>query len=298
MNSKKSKILHWTAMGLGSFAVLGLIAVGVIYLISTHRMNQSFAVPQHPVPIPSDTTAITYGEHLSRIRGCTECHGENLAGGVMIDDPMVARLYTSNLTPGKGGIGGFYTDADWERAIRHGVGPDGKPLIYMPAQEFFHLSDKDLGALIAYLKSLPPVDNELPTSTIGPVGRLLYIVGEMPLIPAELTNHTANHPTNPAPGVTVEYGKYLAVGCMGCHGQDFSGGPIPGAPSDWPPAADLTPSGNLKHWSEGDFIQAVRTGIKPNGRTFSPYMPYRILNAMTDEELKALWMFFKSLPAR
>ncbi len=298
MNSGKGKIVFWIATGLGSLVVLVLVAVSIIYLISNSRMNQSFAVPQHPVTVPSDTNAIAYGEHLSRIRGCTDCHGENLAGHLMIDDPMVTRLYTSNLTSGKGGIGSTYTDSDWERAIRHGVRPDGKPLIFMPAQEFFYLSDKDLGALIAYLKSLPPVDNELPSSTIGPVGRILYLAGEMPLIPAELTDHTANHPTPPTPGVTVEYGKYLAVGCMGCHGRDFSGGPIPGVPSDWPPAANLTPSGNLKHWSEHDFIQAVRTGIKPNGRTFSPYMPYRTLNAMTDEELKAVWMFLKSLPAR
>ena len=293
-----NKILKWTVMGLGSLTGLIFIYIIIIYLISNSRLNQSYTVPQHSITVPSDTNAIAYGERLSRMRGCTDCHGEDLSGHLMIDDPMVAKLYTSNLTPGKGGIGRTYTDVDWERSIRHGIKPDGKPLLFMPVQEFFHISDNDLGALIAYLKSLPPVDNEQPSNKVGPVGRILYITGKLPLIPAEQIDHTAKHPATPTPGVTVDYGKYLAAACMGCHGPDFSGGHIPGMPPDWPPAANLTPSGNLKNWSEHDFIQAFRTGTKPNGEAFSQYMPYQTLNAMTDEELKAVWVFLKSLPAK
>jgi len=166
----------------------------------------------------------------------------------------------------------------------------------MPAQEFYYLSDQDVAALIAYIKSLPPVDNELPVSTVGPIGRLLYLRGEMPLVPAELTDRNGEHPPAPEPGITVSYGWYLSTGCAGCHRQDFSGGTIPGAPPDWPPAPDLTPSGNLRNWSEQDFIQAMRTGIKPDGERFRPPMPYQALSALTDEELKAIWLFLQSLP--
>ena len=296
MKQTIGKLLKWMAIGLGSTVGLLLVAGTIIYLNSNSRMNKTFAVPRHTVAVPADTAAIAYGKRLSQMRGCTDCHGENMAGKLMMDEPVVAKLYAGNLTPGKGGIARDFTDADWERAIRHGIGKDGKPLLLMPAQEFFELSDGDLGALIAYLKTLPPVDNELPASSVGPLGKLLFVAGKMPLVPAELVDHSANHPDAPTAGVTVEYGRYLTTGCVSCHGRDFSGGKIPGSPPDWPPASDLTPSGNLKNWTESDFIQAMRTGVKPEGKKFSPVMPYQSLKAMTDEELKAVWLFLKSLP--
>ncbi len=295
MKSSIAKLFKWVGIALGGLVSLVLLTLGVIYLITTSRMKQTYAVPSHPVAVSSDSSAIAYGKRLSQMRGCTDCHGENLAGKLILDAPVVAKIYTTNLTPGNGGIGGRYSDADWERSIRHAVGPDGKPLLFMPAQEFFYLSDTDLAALIAYLKTLPPVDHVPPKSSIGPLGRILYLTRQMPLVPAELTDHASEHPEAPTPGITVEYGRYLSTGCIGCHGQEFTGGPIPGAPPDWPPAADLTPSGNLKHWNESDFIRAMRTGIKPDGQPFSQQMPYQTLNAMTDDELKAVWLFLKSL---
>ncbi len=297
MSKTRVQIIKWIAIALGSLAALGLIGLGSIYWMSNSHINRSIGITPHAVPAAGDSSAIAYGKRLAVVRGCTDCHGDNLAGKLFIDAPMVAKLYSSNLTAGKGGIGGQYTDVDWERAIRHGVGREGQPLIFMPAQEFFYLSDGDLAALVAYLKSLPPVDNELPQSHIGPIARVLYLKGELPLVPAELIDHQKGHPNPPQRGITIEFGRYMAIGCMGCHGTDFSGGPIPGAPPDWPPAANLTPSGNLKNWNEADFIRAVRTGVKPNGKRFQPQMPIVALNAMTDDELKAIWLFLKSLPA-
>ncbi|MDQ7052943.1 MAG: cytochrome c [candidate division KSB1 bacterium] len=297
MKSPMVNLLKWTAIALGSLAGLVLIALAVIYLISSNRMQRSYSVPSHPVAALSDSSVIAYGKRLSQIRGCTDCHGENLAGRLVIDAPLVMKLYSSNLTPGKGGIGKTYSDADWERSIRHGVRPNGKPLLFMPTLELIHLSDGDVAALIAYLKTLPPVDRVMPASTVGPLGRVLYLAGEIPLVHAELVDHVAGHPDAPTPGITVEYGQYLAPGCMGCHGPHLTGGKIPGAPPDWPLAANLTPSGNLKDWDEAGFIQAMRTGIKPNGQPFQPQMPYQTLKAMTDEELKAIWLFLQSLPA-
>ncbi len=298
MTVRRIKIIRWVAIVAGSLATIVLIGLGILYGITNQRMNRTYSVTPHTVSAPSDSAMLARGRHVSLIHGCTDCHGENLAGKLFLDAPMVAKIYASNLTPGKGGIGEQYTDADWERAIRHAVGPDSKPLIFMPAQEFFHLGDEDLAALIHYLKTLPPVDNELPENSVGPIGRVLYLQGNMPLVPAELTDHAADHPAAPEPGITVQYGKYLTVGCTGCHGADFTGGPIPGVPPDWPPAANLTPAGNLRNWTEQGFIQAVRTGVKPSGERFSEYMPYAVLKAMTDDELKAVWLFLTSLPEK
>ena len=90
----------------------------------------------------------------------------------------------------------------------------------------------------------------------------------------------------------------MAVGCIGCHGADFSGGPIPGGPPDWPPAANLTLGGDLANWTEVGFLSAFRTGIKPSGAPFDEIMPYQAVGQMSDDELKAMWLFLQSLPAK
>ena len=206
-------------------------------------------------------------------------------------------VYAANLTAGQGGIGGEYTDADFVRAIRHGVDPDGKPLWVMPAQEFYYLNDHDLGALIAYLKSLSPVDHVMPEHSGGVLGRILFLTGQLPLMPAELINHTAARPSPVEPGVTVAYGEYLAVGCKGCHSANYGGGPVPGAPPDAPLAANLTPAGELAQWSEEDFVNTIRFGVTPAGDQLNPeWMPWPAIGQMTDDELKAVWLYLQSLP--
>jgi mono/diheme cytochrome c family protein len=253
------------------------------------------------VPIPTDADAIAYGERLMKARGCVDCHGENLAGRVIQENPIAGRLVATNLTAGRNGIAKSYTVADYVRAIRHGVGPDGRPLLFMPAHEYYFLSDADLGAMIAYLKSAPPVDSDLlPNQQVAlPIRALFLLTGQVPLLPAEWVDHNAPRPTPPAPGVTAAYGQYLAVTCIGCHGPGLAGGPIPGAPVDWPPAPNLTPSGRLSQWSEADFIRAMRTGVTPDGTQIrNRYMPWQALGQMTDDELKALWLYLQSLPAK
>ena len=294
----KSKWIKWILGVPGALAALLILFLVFAYLATEKGMNRTYAVAGHSVVVGADSQAVARGRRLSIARGCTDCHGKNLAGRLMIDEPPVAKLYAANLTPGRGGIAAEYTDKDWERAIRHAVAPDGKPLLFMPAHEFFYLGDEDLAALIAYLKTVKPVDNELPANSIGFLGRILYVTGQFPLIPADMVDHAKGHPKAPRPGVTVDYGRYLSTSCMACHGADFAGGKMPGTPPDWPPAANLTPGGKLKEWSEYDFIRAIRTGIKPNGQPFTDYMPVESVNAMTDEELKAIWLFLNTLPVK
>jgi mono/diheme cytochrome c family protein len=290
-------LLNWVGVVLGGLVGLLILGVGVVIAASNSRINKTYAISVETIQMPTDPEAIGRGEHLSVIRGCTDCHYENLAGGIFTEDPALGTLYASNLTPGKGGLD-HYSDEDWIRAIRHGVGSNNKPLLWMPSQEFYYLGDEDLGALIVYLKSLPPVDNENPDHSLLPIGRALFLAGQLDLLPAELVDHKSPRPQTPAIGITIEYGEYMAVGCMGCHGPGFSGGPIPGAPPDWLPAANLTPSGDLANWTEADFLSAFRTGIKPNGQQFEENMPYRAVGQMSDEELKSVWLLLQSLPAK
>lgn len=295
------RFLKWTGIVLGVLVGLLLLAVGVVYLLSNTRINNKFSIAAAPVPVISDPENISNGRHIAVIRGCVDCHGENLEGRVFIDEPVFARLSGSNLTTGSRGVLAKYSDADLVRAIRNGVAPDGRGLLFMPSQEYYVLSDEDIGDLIAYIRSLPPVNNVLPGNAVGPVGRMLLLSGQVPLIPAELIDHEADRPQAPPPGVTAAYGEYLASGCKGCHGLNFSGGPIPGAPPDMLPAKNLTPEKDtgLGNWSEEDFFRALREGIRPDGTLIDPEsMPWRLTAQMTDEEIRALWLFFQTLPPR
>ncbi|MFQ5570099.1 MAG: c-type cytochrome [Rhodothermales bacterium] len=294
------RMLKWLGILLGSLIVLLLLAYGYVYFSSNARITKTYDVTPAPVAVPdADSLVLARGEHVATIRGCRDCHSADLEGKVFIDDPALGTLLASNLTRGAGGVGQYYTDVDWVRATRHGIAPDGRPLLYMPSHEFYYIGNEDLGALIAYIKQVPPVDHELPASTVGPLGRVLFLTGALPLVPAELIAHDVPPPAAPPPGVTVEYGRYLAVTCKGCHGDGFSGGPVPGAPPDWPPVPNLTfdEETGLAAWSEEDFFTLLRTGKRPDGREINPaYMPWAPLSQMTDDEIRAIWIFLQSLP--
>lgn len=292
------KILKWVGIVLGGLIGLIVLAIGAVYAVTELRLGQTYNVPAETIAIPTGEDSLALGRHIAETRGCNDCHAENLAGAAFFEDAAMGLLYASNLTSGQGGIATSYSDADWVLAIRHGIGPDRQSLLFMPSTEYYFLNDRDLGALIAYLKTVPPVDNETPKASIGPVGRILFLAGQLPLTPAVLIDHAGPRPSASEPGVTVAYGQYLAAGCVGCHGSDYSGGPIPGAPPDTVPASNLTPGGSLADWSESDFIQAMRTGVTPGGQEMDPFMPWKNIGKMTDDELKALWMYLQSLPAK
>ena len=171
------------------------------------RLNMVYEVPIEPIEIPADQASIDRGQHLiNTVLFCKECHGDDLGGKLQFNDPLTGKIAAGNLTSGAGGIGSDQSDEDWVLAIRHGVDENGNPLIEMPSEAFYSLSDEDLGAVIAYLKNLPTVDNELPERRLGPLYQL-SILSNPSLIPAEVINHDGSRPPAPEPGATVEYGQ-------------------------------------------------------------------------------------------
>ncbi len=295
------KILKWIGIVLGSLIGLLVLAVAVLYIIGTVMWNQvrgkDYEVPVEKLSIPTDQASIARGEHIATIRLCRECHTETLSG--QSDSvPGLITLSFPNLTAGAGGLGATNTDEDWVRAIRHGVGHDGRGLLLMPSRAWYYISDEDLVDLIAYLKTLPPVDNELPRSDLGPLGRVMLALGQLPpeitAPDALVIDHDGPRPIAPEPGVTVEYGEYLAVPCTLCHKADFNGGMITTDAEYLAP--NLTLGGELAHWSEEDFIETLRTGVTPSGHQLKEVMPWKYFGQMTDDELKAVWLYLQSLP--
>lgn len=245
--------------------------------------------------------AVERGRHLVASRyPCGECHGADFGGGVMIDDPALGRMLGPNLTAGRGSAVAAYGPGDWDRAVRHGVSPRGRPLL-MPATDFQLMSDQELADVIAYVRSLPPVDNEVAPSRLGPLGTVLMATGRLPLAADLVPSHGTPHPFLPPESeVSVEFGRHLAGVCTGCHGEGFAGGPVPGGDPSWPPAANLTPHPEgLGSWSYEDFAETMRNGIRPGGSALAVPMSAMIPYArnMTEVELLALWAYLRSLPA-
>ena len=296
------RVVRWIGIGLGGLIGLVLIAAVALYLIAGGRIDRTYAISAEAIAIPTDQASIDRGRHLATAIGkCVDCHGQNLGGTIFLDvtAPPLFRAVAPNLTRGQGGLGGQLSDADFARAIRHGVGPDGKALLVMPADDYYAMSDADLGALIAYIRSLPPVDSQLPPSEIRPLGRILLAAGQLPPFPAEVIDHSASRDVAPPAGVTPEYGRYLAMtgGCTGCHGLGLSGGAIPGVPPDFPKARNITPTG-IGSWTEEDFFRALREGKRPDGSSLNPFMPWMATRQMTDDEIKALLAFLRTVPPR
>lgn len=293
------RVLRWIGVVLGALVALLAVAAAGVYVASSVRLNKTYAIPAEQIDIPADPASIARGRHLATTIGqCVDCHGDDLAGRVFLDTPGIARISSANLTSGAGGVGATFTDADWVRALRHGVGPNGKALLVMPSQGFNSLSPGDLGAVIAYVKSMPPVDRQPEQNSVQLLGRALFLAGIIDALAAERVDHGAALAPAPAPGVTAEYGGYLVRvgGCADCHAASLAGGPIPGAPPDAPPAANITPSGEISAWSEADFITTMRTGENPAGLKLNPFMPWKFIGGLSDDELKALFMYLKTVP--
>ncbi|WP_158267663.1 c-type cytochrome [Adhaeribacter arboris] len=288
------KLVFRTAGILGSLLVLLLFFYAFAYYQTQRRANQVYALAPQTLRIPEDAASYELGRHVADIRDCKDCHGNDFSGQVFggKDNPL-GRLYASNLTPGKGGL--QYTDQDWVRALRHGVGQDGKSLWFMPVQHVSTpLSNQELAALISYLQQLPPVDKVHPTKAFKPLGRVLTFLGKFPMFPAELVDHQATYAEEVKPQVSATYGAYLAITCSGCHGTDFKGGP--GRQKGEPVIADLTRTGNLKHWSWGEFRQTIRTGQTPEGRQLSDFMPWKAYATSYQEpELEAIYLYLRTL---
>ena len=162
------KALKWTGIVLGSLVGLLLVAYAVVYFQTESRFAKIYNIAPAALIIPRDSASLARGEHLTKIKGCQDCHGKDLVGKAFLDDPAVGRFIASNLTKGKGGLPANYSEADWVRALRHGIGTDGKGLLAMPSHETTKMSDQDLAAVIAYCQSLQPVDRELPDHHVAP----------------------------------------------------------------------------------------------------------------------------------
>ncbi|HEU0013445.1 MAG TPA: hypothetical protein VFQ45_07160 [Longimicrobium sp.] len=260
-----------------------------------------------------DTTGlVARGEYLVRSVGaCGHCHAADprdsdgpLSGGLAFRNWRLGTIRAANLTPDSATGLGRWTDAEIVRAIRTGEDREGHLLApVMPYEWLNKLSDRDALAIARYLRTLPPVRNEARSrpNLVFQAARLLF-----------LRPVPESRQARPARGATPAYGGYLATGpalCADCHTQRrgiqqrpdrrrlLAGAAKP--PKSFPARpANLTPDAEtgIGRWSEDDFLRTLRTGINPQGDTLHPFMPWRQYRRMTDDDLRAIHRYLRSLP--
>jgi mono/diheme cytochrome c family protein len=283
----------------GSLAVLG-VGVGVVasaaVFLSERKMDRIVDVEVTPIALASSD--LQRGEYLFITRACSECHGKDGGGHVMVDDPKGGLLLRApNITRGSSAVAS-YTDADWLRLLRHGVKPSGRPAFIMPSEDYSQMADEDVAALVSYIRSLPAAPENNAEFRLPLMMKALYAFGVIQ-DSAEKIDHTRPAPTR-VPEDIHEKGEYVANVCSGCHGQGLAGGKIPGAPPAWPAAANLTsaPDGAMVRYSSVDaFREMMRTGKRTDGTPIT-VMPFENFKAMNDSELDALFTFLKTLPPK
>ncbi len=290
---------RWIHRGLLATVALGMLAGTAVIAglqMADERMNRRLDVPLHTLTLPTDAAALARGRYLYASRGCVDCHGADGAGRTLVDQGSL-RIKGPNISPGPGSVVTAYRVADWERALRHGIRPDGRPLRIMPSQDYARLTDADLGALVAHVRALPPVPGGAAEVKLPLPARVLYGFGLVPDA-AALIDHQLP-PAQPVPeGVNLAHGRYVAAMCIGCHGPQLAGGRIPGAPPDWPAAPDLrqVPGGVMAtHYTDAQRLRAMfRSGRRADGSVIR-VMPFESLQQMNEVDTAALQHYLATL---
>jgi cytochrome c553 len=276
----------------------------VLALIGFYKLNQRFNNPVSEIQVARTSTQIARGEKLANI--CVSCHtpgnqlplsGSNFAA--KFEFPPFGTLYAPNLTP-SGDIKDW-TDGEVIRAIREGVHKNGRSLLIMPSANFRNMSDEDVQALVAYLRSQPAAGGPTPKNQFNVLGAIFTNLSDF-----RTAQQPVGHVKAPQAG-TPEYGKYLVdvIGCRDCHGDQLQGRVANGQPGP-PPGPNLTLI--VPKWTEGEFMTFFNSGTLPGGgkvpvltlnNGFSePRMPWPVVRAATtDDELKAMYTYLHALPA-
>jgi len=289
--------IKWTAGAVGVVALAVAAAAAVGWQLADRKMTRKVALAVQPVAYTSDAQALARGKYLFESRGCADCHAANGRGRVFVDDGKGLRIVGPNIT--SGGVTARYQPRDWVRTVRHGVKPNGQPLMVMPSEDYNRFTDPDLAALVAHVRTLPPRQGGPAVIELPLPVRVLYGFGAIKDAAAKIDHSLP--PAQPVPAAAdARHGAYVANMCIGCHGEHLSGGKIPGGPPDWPPAANLTPGENsaMARYPDADrFAAMLRSGKRPDG-TAIKVMPFESLSKLSDVDVQAVYAFLKTVPAR
>ena len=254
------------------------------------------------------------GEYLFHAAGCANCHtdrehgGAPLAGGRKLATPL-GDFYTPNITPDPDTGLGRWTEADFRRALREGRGPDGRHYYpSFPYAAYTRLSDADIGALWAYLKTVPPVRQANRPHALP------WYLQSRPLLAGwkRLYFHPGSYVPDPRKDAVWNRGAYLvqAVGhCAECHTPRnklggfrigmYLAGDRAGVEGGLVPNITPDKATGIGRWSRGELIDYLKTGMRPDGDSAGGLMAEVIdngLSHLTPQDIDAIAAYVQSVP--
>ena len=285
-----ARILSW---GAGLFVLTVVILTVQGHGLATRHLGGEF----QPLRVPPEPSLVPRGRHLSEIH-CASCHAPDeaqpdvLSGGTenlleVPGGPSLGNLVAPNLTPA-GALAGA-TDLEIARAIRQGISIHGGPMLLMPSPSFRLISDRDLAALIAYLRTQPPVAREVPKRRLN---LLAYLVLGLHKIEDSVVAPVIVPVPDVSADSTLATGRYLVdyLGCRECHGAALRGG-LRGQLA--PLGPDL--AGFAAAHDAAAFERALRHGVRPSGPAMDPSrMPWTSYSRLTDPEVAAIELYLES----
>jgi mono/diheme cytochrome c family protein len=290
----RNAIVKWAGVVLSGLLTLVLAVVSVVTLVGLVKAYAPKNIPISNVTVAGTPEQIQRGEHLANAF-CVECHSTNrqlpLSGGrdMGTDFPIpLGSFVPPNLTPG--GELKDWSDGEIMRLLRSGVDNNGRVLMFMSLVNVRYMSDDDLNAVIAFLRSQHAVDNKTQDPPDQPT-LLAAIMSGAGMLPKPLPPVTEPIIAPPV-GPTVEYGEYMISfqDCRGCHGADLTGG----TPGQLPPVGPNLRQ--VKGWTPEQFITTIRTGVDPSGYHLKDTMPWQTMGRLDDVELAAMHAYLASLP--
>ena len=306
----------WRVVGWGFAILVVLLLAGITATIGWRPFIGPKARPLTDRRFDTSPERLARGQYLTEnLLDCFACHSDR--DWTKHDAPLVAgtkgggapvfplqglpgNVYPPNISPDMETGAGRWTDDQLARAIREGIGNDGRALFpFMPFENYRHLSDEDLASVIVYLRSLPPVRRAVPkTELIFPVKYLIRSA-------AEPITETVQAPDVSTP---VKRGEYLVTlgGCRDCHtpmeqGQrmtalDLSGGFLLRGPWGEAASANLTPDpSGIPYYDETLFLDVMHTGYV-KARKLSQIMPWWNYRGLTDPDLRAMFAYLRTVP--
>ncbi|HLA71313.1 MAG TPA: c-type cytochrome [Steroidobacteraceae bacterium] len=275
------KFLKWTGFVVAGLVGIALISAVYVYFASESEFARRYEAAAPAMPnIPTDPVAIEEGGRLARMRGCQACHGEQLTGAVPVDIPNVARFTAPNLT-------GKFSEAELVTAIRTGVKRDGTSTWLMPSVMFAHMTDEDLGRIVAYVRSRTANTGMEGGAEMRPIGRAIVAKGDFLPSAREVAEleETAMEFDSADP---LSHGRYLVMNlCSECHGQDLKGRPV---------AHNAPNLAVVKAYSTEAFASFMKDGKALGGRELElmSQTARDRFSIMTPEEVSAMYAFLQA----
>jgi mono/diheme cytochrome c family protein len=300
--------------------LLTLVTVLVLALVAWIQLSWDRDHAAHPVPrlkASQEALVIKQGEYVVRaLAHCVDCHspkgeeghgeGEqpNMIGGRRFDVPVFGKFVSVNLTPDRATGLGAWTDEEIARVLRTGVSRDGHMRPFMAT--IAPMADEDIVAVISYLRTLRPAAGTVVDDQPTLVGKFV-IKGMEP-------DRRKAPPYRAQGGVSVERGRYLALGpanCAGCHSaaspasgllpeEPYLAGPLEPMDDETDPTMEFLPpnltpdkdTGHIYNWDEDGFVARFKAGRVYEGS----HMPWESFGTMTEDDMRSIYRFLRSLP--